>query len=329
MKISDNPILIISNKQDITTDLIVKKLHQKELSFIRFNTEEFPFDTRIKMEISGNQSRVVIASKRWTASSDEIRSIWYRRPKLADFSNLELSNEDKLFVYRETKTFLENLWSVLPKTKWVNSPEALAKAENKALQLEAAASCGLRIPHTLFTNDYTAFTEFRYKFSNRLVVKPISGGVYGETDEMAIFANDLSSDRSVVEPKTIEVAPLILQEKIEPKTDVRLTVFGDAYFAYRILPNNKFVQHLDWRRNDPRELTYERVAPPLGIVNSVRKFMSHFDIKFGAFDFSVDRNGEWFFLEINPNGQFGWLEIATGDKLTDALIKLLIADHEN
>ena len=56
----------------------------------------------------------------------------------------------------------------------------------------------------------------------------------------------------------------------------------------------------------------------------IKKYMSALNLYYGAMDFIVDKNGNWYFIEINPNGQFAWLEIAAGDKLIDSLIDLLV-----
>jgi D-alanine-D-alanine ligase-like ATP-grasp enzyme len=38
--------------------------------------------------------------------------------------------------------------------------------------------------------------------------------------------------------------------------------------------------------------------------------MKHYGLRFAAIDFVVDVEGQWFFLEINPGGQWAWLDIA-------------------
>ena len=74
---------------------------------------------------------------------------------------------------------------------------------------------------------------------------------------------------------------------------------------------------------EPHELVYERIDPPDNVTQSIFNFMDCLELHFGAFDFSLSTKGDWIFLEVNPNGQFGWLELITKDKLYDSLIKLL------
>jgi glutathione synthase/RimK-type ligase-like ATP-grasp enzyme len=104
-----------------------------------------------------------------------------------------------------------------------------------------------------------------------------------------------------------------------------MTVIGDAFFAYEIHsvdPDGSTA--LDWRGQPPNSSSYTKCFPPPSVCEMVLKFMRALGIRFGAFDFSIDMDGRWVFLEVNPSGQFAWLEIATGDKLIDSLIDLLL-----
>ncbi len=320
-------ILIISNEKDITTDLVIKRLHERNIGFRRFNTEYFPTNIKSSIHISDSKNGIQLTTEKWTLSENEIKSIWYRRPVLADFSKIAIDDNAKIFAQRETSTYLINMWSSLLNCRWVNDPFAIYKAEKKALQLKIAQEIGFNIPKTIITNSHDDFINFHNSFKGHVIVKPISHGGYGDNDEFAIFTIDLSKKSFDSKTNGIQSSPFILQEKINKTTDVRLTVFGNDIFAYKIDPINQDNPSLDWRKYKPNELRYERIAPPKNIKSSIYKFMNYFNLKFGAFDFCISGDGEWFFLEINPNGQFGWLEIQTGDKLIDSLIKLLNANE--
>ncbi|GAA5764612.1 hypothetical protein [Streptosporangium roseum] len=49
-------------------------------------------------------------------------------------------------------------------------------------------------------------------------------------------------------------------------------------------------------------------------------------LSFGAFDFGLTGDGIPVFLECNPNGQWGWLEDATGLPIAAAIAALLLED---
>lgn len=57
--------------------------------------------------------------------------------------------------------------------------------------------------------------------------------------------------------------------------------------------------------------------------------MDNFKIKFGTFDFIVNNKKEWVFLEINPNGQWQWLEHALNLNIAEEIVKYLVEGEED
>jgi glutathione synthase/RimK-type ligase-like ATP-grasp enzyme len=49
-------------------------------------------------------------------------------------------------------------------------------------------------------------------------------------------------------------------------------------------------------------------------------------LKFSAIDLVVDVHGDVWFLELNPNGQWGFVELATGQPIGAAMAALLERD---
>lgn len=68
-------------------------------------------------------------------------------------------------------------------------------------------------------------------------------------------------------------------------------------------------QILDIRRDSMRNVSYSTIALPKEIQASLHGILEHFRLRFAAVDFVVDRSGKWFFLEINPNGQWAWFDL--------------------
>jgi glutathione synthase/RimK-type ligase-like ATP-grasp enzyme len=50
------------------------------------------------------------------------------------------------------------------------------------------------------------------------------------------------------------------------------------------------------------------------------------EFKFGAIDLIKHPNGEYYFWENNPNGQWAWIEMDTGMLISQAIIKFLYAE---
>lgn len=99
---------------------------------------------------------------------------------------------------------------------------------------------------------------------------------------------------------------------------------GDAYLridnALQALTDLTIA--VDWR-SDYDALTYQVIEPPADVVQGVKNLMSTLGLRFGALDFLVTRTGEWYFLEINPNGQWAWIEQETGLAISSAIADAL------
>jgi hypothetical protein len=119
-------------------------------------------------------------------------------------------------------------------------------------------------------------------------------------------------------------APVIFQERIPPFKDIRVTVVGERLFAA------ESESHLlDWRTDESvrwvrHELTEDCSTRILALMRRLR-------LDLGSFDFRMRRSGEYVFFEVNPNGQFLFLEIDEAElPITSALADfLLVVDSKN
>ncbi len=109
----------------------------------------------------------------------------------------------------------------------------------------------------------------------------------------------------------------LFQKRVRKVADIRVTVIGEQIFAVRIDSGL-----LDWR-TDYGTHTYTPLAAPPAVERSMRAYLKHFGLVFGAFDFALTDRGEWIFIECNPSGQWAWMEPPTGLPMTAALADLL------
>lgn len=105
--------------------------------------------------------------------------------------------------------------------------------------------------------------------------------------------------------------------------EARVIVVGTTLFTVAIHAESP-ASHVDWR-SDHRSLRYEVVEPPADVVAAVLRLMKELGLVYGALDFVVTPAEQWVFLEVNPGGQFGWLQMHTGLPMTDTLADVLAA----
>ena len=176
----DEKILIITNRSDYTADVVVKRLRERAVGFLRFNTEDFPLRTLVSVRIAGERTYLRLESDKWRMDQDDVKSVWYRRPVLPNLEGANLSENDRQFAVRESAEVTQSLWRLLRHKLWITQPDILRLVETKALQLKKAVELGFSVPDTLISNNSDEVRSFYRIHNGNVVVKPISHGGYGE-----------------------------------------------------------------------------------------------------------------------------------------------------
>jgi glutathione synthase/RimK-type ligase-like ATP-grasp enzyme len=82
---------------------------------------------------------------------------------------------------------------------------------------------------------------------------------------------------------------------------------------------------MDWRNIPSNELQVEEFELPPEIKEKCIVFMKEMGLLFGCFDFIVTPDGEYYFLEINEQGQFLWVEDRNPNiKMLDSFVRFLV-----
>ena len=171
------------------------------------------------------------------------------------------------------------------------------------------------VPPTLITNEPGEAKAFCAE--QPAIYKPLHAGNYDVDGEPAgIWAAPVDAGEL---DDTVTASAHLFQARVDKSSDIRAIVVGDRVLCARITAPPGVV---DWRAHY-RDLTYESVECPDRIRDALLQFTATFGLAFGAFDFAVTSTGEWWFLECNPNGQWAWLEAATGLPIAAAIADLL------
>jgi hypothetical protein len=310
-----NRILLVTTTTDLAADLVTLNLTRRGVQFARMNQEDFP--QQISIAWRGKGTGATITADDEIISCDEIRSGWFRSPLLPQF----LAQEDKRtseFVSQECAGFLSGFWQTMP-WFWINRPSALILANNKLWQLALADAHGFRVPKTLVTNYARAARDF--VGTNDSVAKTVVSAGFREGDQRyAIFTTPVTNED--LSDNSVQAAPVIYQERIANRFDLRITVVGEQVFASRISKRDE--TETDWRAVDPANIAYDIHHLPSALEAACIAYVKAHSLVFAALDFIITPDGDYIFLEINPSGQWGWLEEATGAPITDTIVDCLI-----
>jgi glutathione synthase/RimK-type ligase-like ATP-grasp enzyme len=200
----------------------------------------------------------------------------------------------------------------------INPPSSVQRAEYKPRQLAHAKAAGLTVPPTLITNDPHAVAEFAARQPHGIITKTLYARMPRTEDGRlsgVVYTSDVPPDR--YRDPSIAATAHLFQAKLVKKADLRVTVIGNSVFATSIDNPGE----LDWRRSQGN-ITYRSYELPDLVHAGVHRLMRSLDLIFGALDFVLTDQGHQF-IEINANGQWGWIEYQTGQPISRALAATL------
>jgi hypothetical protein len=239
--------------------------------------------------------------------------IWWRRlngpPRLPDY----LSDEARDLVANDCRGTLLGLVTSEFKGRWVSHPEATRVAENKLVQLKVAAGEGLRVPLTLVSQDPSLVREFCQQLNYQVVVKSVVGSPKAPVMTGRVTPEIVKSDES------IRLSPAIYQELIPGNEHLRVCCFGDDVYA-ALLKTDR----LDWR------YPLDAKAEPYKLDNTtamrLKSVLYKLGLRMGIFDLKLTPSNEPVWLEVNPQGQFLFLEGMCGMPLTKAFSDFIVSE---
>ncbi len=280
------------------------------------DTADFPQTLAMAARIDQAQGWAGELLTEWRAVElSRVGAVYFRAPgafRLPD----GMSGPEQRFASAQARAGLGGVLSALT-CRWVNHPTAMARAEYKPVQLAAARNAGLSIPPTLITNRPDAVRDFAEQMPGGLICKPIASPVFIEDGRLKTVYTERPTAKDLEDLRGIETTAHLFQAWVEKSHEVRLTIVGKRLLAAAVHAGSD-AAHVDWR-SDYGSLTYTVTEVPGPVADSVHRMMKTLGLRYGAADFVVTPAGEWVFLEVNPCGQWDWIQGATGLPITQAL----------
>lgn len=307
-------ILVLTDQFDVHADKVVMKIQEAGSATFRLNIDIEALNATT-VHFDGNS--MVIAQGGATISTEAIRTIWMRRSYVEIPFEMQSDAVSQRIWKGEWNKFLSGLLYLLRNARWMNDPRRAFPAENKYLQMAQARSLGFLVPSTIVSNDITKLTSF--VAAGPAIAKMMSQQLFRTEDGVkGIYANLISvEDLSTFRPSGEN--PLFIQQYVEKDHEVRYTVVGGEHFACRIDSQASDATRVDWRRYDLPRTPHSAIKPPIEVRRRVDALMGALGLVYGALDFVVAPDGRWYFLEVNPMGQWLWIEDLAGLPISDAI----------
>jgi glutathione synthase/RimK-type ligase-like ATP-grasp enzyme len=203
-----------------------------------------------------------------------------------------------------------------------------ARAGNKPRQLRIAQQLGLDIPDTIVTNDPEAVRAFARRSGpliTKMLVQPASTGPETNGDAPVVFTTAMT-DADLEQLDGLDLCPMIFQQRIENRLDVRVTIVGRRVFAAAIDASARGAD-LDWRRDSyahDRAPAWSTHELPRALIGRLLRLLDHFGLNFGAADLIVRPDGSHVFLELNASGSFAFLGEPFARPIAAAIAEVLV-----
>ena len=310
-------ILVISSDRDVHAQAVLAGLARVGARATLLDLAHFPARAQLSIRYKpscehdfrvrdGTEGELALA---------ECRTIWWRRPQPFQL-HAEITNSAyRAFALSESHEAFAGLWLAVD-AFWVNHPLRDQAAAHKVYQLKVARDVGLATPLTLVTNDpdearamsqalgpdktvYKAFSATEQHWRETRLLK---------ADERALLDN-------------VRFAPLIFQEYVPAEVDLRVTILGKDVFAAAI-HSQETSYAVDFRM-DMAAARVRAFELPDRVAEGLHALMDRLGLVYGAIDMRLTPDGEFVFLEINPAGQWLFIEERTGQPITQTFVRLL------
>jgi glutathione synthase/RimK-type ligase-like ATP-grasp enzyme len=316
-------VLIITNELDEHADAVIFELHKRNVPVFRFHPEDFPHACKISIEIQDGRIEGEISNEYRSVAFKDICAAWYRRSQNLLGGSIRLTSTAlDNYVKAQSMVTLSALYESL-QTLWVCHPHKLRRADVKALQLAEASKAGLKTPHTLISNDPAKTAAFVGLLGeSECAIKPLVAlGVNEEQGYRLPLTTTLPKGHSL---DSVGLAPTIFQPYVDKAAELRCVVIGEKIFSAKINSQTNESTRRDWRGGD---CELEIFSLPEYVEASIHRLMDSFEINFASLDMILTPDGEFVFLEINPNGQWLWLEEELGLPLLASMADLLTTNY--
>ncbi|MEN5232500.1 grasp-with-spasm system ATP-grasp peptide maturase [Sphingobacterium faecium] len=323
-------ILIVTSNEDQSTNDVIKWLDYFGEKWLRLNEDDYLIVKEIKYS-NNIPASILVNIRGHEIDLCTIKGYWYRRgglrikidPRILE--SLEFNSVNKKiirYLEEESKSLVHFINQYLEKE--INRVNSELNSDNKKMfYLHTAMKVGLNVPPTIITTESNRLREFKNKYES-LITKSIYE-VMTFTNEGMIFYNQTHSIPDIENAVNPTFFPSLFQQNIEKFIELRIFYLRGKIFAMAIFSQSNEKTKQDFRNYD-YELPNRNVPYKLDadLENKLRNFMNEINLDCGSIDMIVTKDNQYYFLEVNPIGQFGMVSYPCGYYLEKEIAAALI-----
>ncbi len=299
-------ILLLAPEDDTHALVVGERLREAGREFLIVNTTWFPWRNRMTWTLDGPAASEGLASFNLT----DVSVVWWRRFRHSTPSPAIADPNVRRFCATEATTFLRQVLTEVHVV--INDPAAERAASQKLAQLRRAREHGIRVPETIVSNDRQRILAFIERH-DEVICKTLVCDYPHSIPTRRCTALDFADEASA------SLAPTVVQELVPCRRDIRVCVVGDEVYAGELFRADA-AEAVDWRMTASG---WRRHALPDELARSLRALIRSFRLDMASIDLRLTPDDDYIFFEINPSGQFLFLEIDAGLPLSRAVAHYL------
>lgn len=319
-------VLLLTHSGDFfTIDRVGAAVERRGMQTYRFDTDRFPAEVTVAAHLRDGGAAVTIDDGEQRIDLSQVRSVWMRRL----WSPRGLSTLDPRWrgvSQHHCRVALTQLLPLLPETRWLDRIDVQLAAESKPRQLIEATAVGLSVPETMVTNSAAAARQFVREQPGSAITKllePIAYSMQGGDGDFAYTSRVEADDLPHLE--TLRWVPQIFQPEVPKSRELRVVMVGSRCFVGAIDTRKTARGQVDWRRLRADEgPPWQAAELPTEVAERGRALLDRLGLTFGVLDFIVTPADEHILLEVNPAGEWGWLERDLDLPIADAIGEWLV-----
>ncbi len=316
-------VLIVTHSQDNeSVELVSATIKQRGGRAVRFDTDLYPTTVRLSID-EGADGLLTSGEEQLRLAA--IEAIWYRRVAIASGLPKEMDTQLRRASVNESRRVVFGLLAALPAFA-VDRQQLIRNAESKALQLRLAREVGLEVPRSLTSNDAAAVRRFAATCDQGMVGKMLSSfAIFDEQGNENVMFTTPINEQDLAQMDGLHLCPMTFQERLSKQLELRVTAVGTRLFSAAIDSQVSAAAQEDWRRDGHGLVEqWQPYELPAEVAAGLTRLLDRLGLNYGAIDLVLTPDGRHVFLEINPCGEFFWLQHHPGLPIAEALADVLL-----
>ncbi|GAA2211368.1 hypothetical protein GCM10009850_068270 [Nonomuraea monospora] len=318
-------LLILSEPGDTTVRMVLPKLKARGAEVVWWDPGQYPGLAHLTARFAAGGTELGLVTGGETVDLGETTAVWNRRPGQPAAAPHVTAADLRDRAGELSEWFLEGFWDLLD-ARWLPARHpVLRRAHNKLVHLALAQRLGFAVPRTVITNDPAELVPAYERAGGRLIAKPVEYAPFEIDGARHTVYTTVVQRRDLAGRAGLAHEPTILQPYVRKAVELRVTVVGRQVFTAEIASQDSARTRDDWRHYDFDRARHSVYHLPDDVSRRCVDLVAALGVSFGAIDLILTPDGEYVFLEINPNGQWAWIEDLTGLPISDAIADWLTA----